>query len=229
MSDTFKDFLKIFQQKSFDYLYDSNYALKAEAHARNDLSIGELSFIKSILFENLEPVGLNVLDVGCNTGLPLRNFLIGTKKCRGFGIDVNRDAVLKVVENSDDIQLLWYDGHTIPFESNMFDHVILHHVIGHVKSPDLLLTEIHRVLKPNGTMSIVTPNLWYKFFIFPKNIIRNFKPDISILRYYSLQSLRKLLLSSEFKNNAFYYLGDSAFCGMNFARLRICVISKKIL
>lgn len=225
--DLIKDFIKIFVSNNHNYDYDKNYALKAEKHANNKLSIDEINIVKHFLYKNYRPENLNILDVGCNTGKPLNNFLKDTYSCFGFGIDINKHAIDNTDNNNSSIILKLYDGNTIPFEDNYFDHVILHHVIGHVKDPNRILLEINRVLKPGGTLSIITPNLWYKLFRFPKNLINNFKPDNSILRYYTKQRLKKVLKHNHFSNNFFYYFGDDSFFKYDFAKLRICSISKK--
>jgi ubiquinone/menaquinone biosynthesis C-methylase UbiE len=226
-NDLIKDFLKIFITRNKNYNYDKDYALKAEMHAKNKLSIDEINTVKYYLYDKTIPKNLKILDVGCNTGMPLVNFLNQTLDCKGFGIDINKQAIdsFKALENN--IFLKLYNGVTIPFEDNYFDHVILHHVIGHVKEPNRILSEINRVLKPGATLSIITPNLWYKFFRFPHNLINNFKPDKSILRYYSKNKLKKALEINQFSNNFFFYFGDDSFFKMNFAKLRICSISKK--
>jgi len=226
-NDLIKDFLKIFITRNKNYNYDNNYALKAEMHAKNKLSIDEINTVKYYLYDKTIPKNLNILDVGCNTGMPLVNFLNQTIDCKGFGIDINKQAIDSFKAHENNISLKLYDGVTIPFEDNYFDHVILHHVIGHVKEPNRILSEINRVLKPGATLSIITPNLWYKFFRFPHNLINNFKPDNSILRYYSKNKLKKALEINQFSNNFFFYFGDDSFFKMNFAKLRICSISKK--
>lgn len=225
--DLIKDFLRIFISSNKNYNYDKDYALKAETHAKNKLSLDEINAVKSYLYQKTTPKNLKILDVGCNTGLPLVNFLNQTIDCNGFGIDINKQAIDSFKSHQDNISLKLYNGVNIPFEDNYFDHVILHHVIGHVKDPIRLLSEINRVLKPGATLSVITPNLWYKFFRFPHNILNNFKPDKSILRYYCKNELNKKLKISGFSNNFFFYFGDDSFFKKDFAKLRICSISKK--
>ncbi len=225
--DLLKDFFKIFITRNEHYNYDKNYALKAEMHANNKLSKDEINTVKYYLYDNNPPQNLKILDVGCNTGLPLVNFLKNTQDCKGYGIDINMHAIDSVKNHENYISLKLYDGNTIPFEDNYFDHVMLHHVIGHVKDPNRILIEINRVLKPGATLSIITPNLWYKLFRFPQNLINNFKPDNSILRYYTKNKLKTALEINQFSNNFFFYFGDDSFFKKNFAKLRICSISKK--
>ena len=51
------------------------------------------------------------------------------------------------------------DGHFLPFNDNTFDAVISEAVLEHVHSPNLVVAEIHRVLKPNGYICVAVPFL----------------------------------------------------------------------
>ena len=46
------------------------------------------------------------------------------------------------------------DAEAIPFESNIYDAVILNYLLLHVASPDRALREAHRVLKPGGRLCL---------------------------------------------------------------------------
>lgn len=50
---------------------------------------------------------------------------------------------------------------SFPFPSGSFDHVFAEHLIEHMRLPaiEAFLHECHRVLKPGGTIRLVTPNL----------------------------------------------------------------------
>lgn len=52
------------------------------------------------------------------------------------------------------------DIHQIPFEENTFDVVFCNHVMEHVADDIKAMTEIHRVLKPNGWAIIQSPQDW---------------------------------------------------------------------
>ena len=51
------------------------------------------------------------------------------------------------------------DGHLLPFKDNTFDAVISEAVLEHVQSPNLVASEIYRVLKPDGYICIAVPFL----------------------------------------------------------------------
>ncbi len=51
------------------------------------------------------------------------------------------------------------DGHCLPFPDNTFDAVISEAVLEHVRNPQQVVTEIYRVLKPDGYVCAAVPFL----------------------------------------------------------------------
>ena len=98
--------------------------------------------------------GGRVLDVGCGSGV-----LLARMKSFGWethGIEVDANAVQAARARGLDIR----HGQLAEcaFPENHFDAVHLSHVIEHVYDPKALLRECHRVLKPGGTLVVLTPN-----------------------------------------------------------------------
>ncbi|MCB1773747.1 MAG: class I SAM-dependent methyltransferase [Gammaproteobacteria bacterium] len=52
-------------------------------------------------------------------------------------------------------------GDTLPFADHAFDVVVSNHVIEHVPDAANHLREIHRVVRPGGTVYLATPNRWW--------------------------------------------------------------------
>jgi len=50
------------------------------------------------------------------------------------------------------------DAYSLPFEDNSFDVIIMVRVLHHIDQPELLFSEITRILKPQGTFIIDIPN-----------------------------------------------------------------------
>ena len=62
------------------------------------------------------------------------------------------------IEPTPEIDLIG-DGHSLPFKDNTFDAVISEAVLEHVHSPNRVVQEIHRVLKPGGYICVAVPFL----------------------------------------------------------------------
>ncbi|WP_085310517.1 class I SAM-dependent methyltransferase [Planktotalea arctica] len=54
-------------------------------------------------------------------------------------------------------KITYYDGNLFPFKNNSFDRCICIEVLEHTLDPDLLLSEIFRVLKPGGSVMLTVP------------------------------------------------------------------------
>lgn len=84
--------------------------------------------------------GTDVLDVGC-----------GRRKHPGaVGLDELHNTDADVYHDLDELPY--------PFEADQFDAVIARHVLEHVGSPLAVLGELHRVTRPGGIVTIVTPH-----------------------------------------------------------------------
>jgi ubiquinone/menaquinone biosynthesis C-methylase UbiE len=103
--------------------------------------------------------GFQVLDFGCGPGgyiLPLAH-LIG-KSGKIYALDINPQAIKAVEviaarENLNNIETITSDGTTGLPDGNL-DAVLLYDVFHHLKNPDDILKELHRILKPEGFLSM---------------------------------------------------------------------------
>jgi SAM-dependent methyltransferase len=92
-----------------------------------------------------------VLDVGCGRK-PYRDFV----PARNYvGVDIDT-PVTRALAAAD----VFYDGRRLPFPDQQFDAVFCSQVLEHVFTPDEFLAEIHRVLRPGGTLLLAVPFLW---------------------------------------------------------------------
>lgn len=90
-----------------------------------------------------------VLDVGCGIG-DLLAFRQGT-----VGTDINPRTVDWCRANGHNVELMVPD--VLPFESAVFDGVVIDNVLEHIADPAPLLAETHRVLRPGGHVLIGVP------------------------------------------------------------------------
>ena len=141
-----------------------------------------------------KPEEVQLLDVGCGSGT-----LIGILKHRGFrvlGVDFSAEAA-SVAESENGVQVLVGSIQQAGFEEGIFDVVTLFHVMEHVTNPRELLSEVRRILKPNGCLVLQVPNIdswqsklfgahWYGLDI-PRHVID-----------YSKAAMLRLLTDSGF-------------------------------
>ncbi len=94
------------------------------------------------------------LDVGCGNGSSMQ-----TMKDMGWnvtGLDFDENAVAAAKESN--LEVFVGDVFSQKFADNSFDAILMSHVIEHVPNPKEVIQECHRILKKNGTLSIITPN-----------------------------------------------------------------------
>ncbi len=97
--------------------------------------------------------GRKLLDVGCGTGYFLK---ILKKDWEVFGVDISQKAITmsrsRGLEN-----IIQGSIEKLPYANDSFDVILVLDVIEHVKNDVLALSEVYRVLKPNGIAVFNTP------------------------------------------------------------------------
>ena len=104
---------------------------------------------------------LSVLDIGCGNGDLLFRLLHNYPSCVSFGIDLS-DAMTTIVKrkNADSgpgggIKLAAANWNQLPFIDRSFDRIVASNVIYFWKNPQKILSELRRVLKSNGRVTII--------------------------------------------------------------------------
>jgi len=83
------------------------------------------------------------LDIGC-----------GQKKwnqwyrCKHVGIDIYKESKADILAA----------GFALPFKNNTFDFINMFSVLEYIEQDELVLKEIHRVLKPSGRLLLISQN-----------------------------------------------------------------------
>lgn len=145
--------------------------------------------------------GNTLLDVGSTFGW-LANEVKGEKLKEYIGIEPNTFALNFAKKNAKQATFLSGDAAHIPVEKNKADLAVFFDVIEHVpqNSEVECLNEIHRVLKPNGTLLLSTP--------FDHPFTKMFDPAwYRGHRHYSRKKLQTLLKKSGFKIKTFEVRG----------------------
>lgn len=113
-----------------------------------------------IVIESVHSLGpaRRLLDVGCGDGYlmsrlsPLAEAVVGIdSESRGVALAGRR------LEGFRNCTVLRGSGYGLPFGGGGFDLVTCTDVIEHLRKPEQVLSEIHRVLRPGGELVLTTP------------------------------------------------------------------------
>jgi SAM-dependent methyltransferase len=115
------------------------------------------SFFYCQLFDQMVPVTSRILDIGAGQGrniLSLKRFGYNNLFAHDIGDyfwNIYKQAKIPL-EISD------LENGRLPYTDESMDVIIFSHVIEHLHSIDNALTEMHRILAPNGLLFIETPD-----------------------------------------------------------------------
>jgi SAM-dependent methyltransferase len=168
----------------------------------------ELAYIHSL------PAG-RILDVGCGLGYLLSAVDGGWEK---HGLELSEFAAKRAAEHG---KIHVGDLRSAAYPDEHFDVIVLYHVIEHMYQPVEELEEIFRVLKPNGSLIIGTPN-------FDSACARRFGEkyrllhDATHITLFSRESLDRFLWDHGFfvDRVEFPYFETRYFTTENFERLK---------
>lgn len=144
------------------------------------------------------PTGARILEVGCAAGE-----LLTALRDQGFEVTGLEPSTHAAERASREYRLDVYRGTVFdaPFSGEMFDAVILRHVIEHFPSPRAALGKIRKWLKPGGFLHIATPN----FDSLDRRFFKEMWHDFDSPRHqvvFSVTTLRRLLKDCGFRVNS---------------------------
>lgn len=137
-----------------------------------------------------------VLDIGCAYGYFLK--CCDEIGCETYGVDISKYAIDQAKKETDAKLHVYNINNGLQiFQNDFFDVVILFDVIEHLESPYRILKEIFRILKIDGRVFIITPNL----NAIGKLVTKNWHGyrDVSHLYLFSPDSLKFLVERAGFK------------------------------
>ncbi|MFN3382271.1 MAG: class I SAM-dependent methyltransferase [Runella zeae] len=120
------------------------------------LTLPEITVKKQLIRQANIKKAEKVLDYGCGTGTLLLLLEELHPECEAIGIEVDTQmlkmAQRKVSEKNSSVQLQYYEGDRLPYETGTFDKVISSWVFQHLTTSQKIASfrEINRVLKPEG-------------------------------------------------------------------------------
>ncbi|PIQ14854.1 MAG: hypothetical protein COW67_11500 [Flavobacteriales bacterium CG18_big_fil_WC_8_21_14_2_50_32_9] len=140
----------------------SKYVLKNDnlkgSRDKKDVTISSRLFVDLVASFYQENIPLyvsgNLLDLGCGK-VPLyeayKNY-ISDNSCVDWQNTIHKNPFLDI---ETDI------NQPLPIENEIFDTVILSDVLEHIRKPEELIAEIHRIMKPNGKFILNVPFFYW--------------------------------------------------------------------
>ena len=188
-------------------------------------TMGTTEFFRRIewqsMLEWLDPKeGEKILDVACGVGtLSLK---ISEKGCKVYGIDVSEDAINHAKHRSERDRIPCEfevgDAEDLPYPNEYFDRVVCSSSLEHFKNDIKALKEMHRVLKPNGSVILTTDSFSYPISDELKERHRQFH---YVVNYYTEETLKKRFRISGFEMRRSEYLLSSRVTSFFFNHLFI--------
>lgn len=117
-----------------------------------------------------------VLDVACGAGYGSHFLAIkGAKKVYGVDIDKNALKIARTYYSHPSVEYIRGDVLSLPFPDNFFDVIVSFETIEHILDTEKYISEIKRVLKPDGIFICSTPNI--KYTMHPEYHVHEFYPE----------------------------------------------------
>ena len=126
-----------------------------------DIELLDIYYVRNAIVkalkENVSKFDGTLLDVGCGQ-MPYKELILSardSKVTKYVGLDLEVSSIHKTSV----ADLLW-DGKIMPLNDKSVESAMATEVLEHCREPEIILKEIHRVLKPGGVFFFTVPFLW---------------------------------------------------------------------
>lgn len=121
----------------------------------------QAEILETILHNGTEyPAGTRVLEAGCGVGAQTRLLVKRSPQTVFTCIDISEVSLssakkLKEQEGFENVTFLQENVTEMSFSDETFDHIFVCFVLEHLNEPVVALTELKRVLKTGGTLTVI--------------------------------------------------------------------------
>lgn len=179
--------------------------------------VHERRFARTLqVFMDLQPQG-RVLELGCSSVLPLSLLQMAPDleiHVTEFDLSKPLEHKLKIQSNTKSTEVQAYsldlEKNQLPVPDEFFDYVLCCEVLEHMEvDPMFMLSEVNRVLKPNGTLILTTPNAVSSWAV--TKVLQGYEPYFYMQYHkdgsgyhrhnyeYSIHSLKGVLVAAGFE------------------------------
>ncbi len=152
-----------------------------------------------------QAIGKTGLEIGCGNGFQsclLAQFskrIVATdmpwESTASHSIGICKARKLVGLLNLSNVDVVSCSGTSLPFSSGYFDFVYSSSALEHIKDRQAVIREIHRVLKPDGTLFLTVPTHVLGVFSFPSLYIYLIKRSAEVI----FDSIKEMLRPSRNK------------------------------
>lgn len=157
--------------------------------------------------------GDRILDVGCGDGT--LSCYITDKFRKIYGAEIAKDAA-NFAQRQEVFPSIMDVNMSLSYKDNTFDAITCLEVVEHLLNPCHLLSEMYRILRPNGQLVLTTPNIrnfrnLYQLIF--KGTFPHTSPDTFVwggghLHYFTRKDMNTLLKEVGFKRIGFFINQD---------------------
>lgn len=144
-----------------------------------------------------------VLDIGCGTGRLLHRLAIKFPTLEGTGLDLSTEMISQAQQTNQHTDSITYrqgNAEYLPFGDEQFDAVFNTISFLHYPNPQKVLSEISRVLRPNGSFYLAD-------YTVAEAIDTGYFPFFAGgLRFYSPKQREQLGMAADLEYLSHYYL-----------------------
>lgn len=101
-----------------------------------------------------------ILDIGCGEGFVLKSLELQVNNLNCFAIDIDPNEVADAKKNIPFCTVSAGSAYQIPFENDFADLIICSEVLEHLETPEVALSEIHRVSNKYAILTVPNEPIW---------------------------------------------------------------------
>jgi SAM-dependent methyltransferase len=179
-----------------------------------------------------------LLDVGCGHAELLRDSY--ERSAHVCGVDPDVEALRENRALANRVAGL---AERLPFRDAAFDLVALAWVLEHLPHPERAFREIHRILRPGGTVVFLTPNTW-NYNVWAIRLVPNVFHGYFTRRLYSrdehgtyptqykvnsIRRIHSMLTRVGFRRDEVVFNGDPTYISLNEPLFRFACLLERLL
>lgn len=154
------------------------------------------AYIESTLRKYARSDDLVGLDLGCGDG---GNYgWLNDKVGRLYGSDYNLTRAVRAKKYTSERRIYVADVLDYPTTHNAFDFILFNHVLEHIPDDMSALSEVHRILRPNGTLILGVPNEGAWFWRLAYRLQPQSRTTTDHVQFYTSDTLAEKCINAGF-------------------------------